>query len=101
MDQGAADGGTLLHDSRKLSGIVMAKVDQAGQLQEIERAFMVFLSRQAQHFDRQHHVVENGAPLEQDGTLKHHPDLGQWPEIGTAPPLTPPPPQPPIPPSPS
>ena len=79
MDQCAADGGSLLHASRKLSGIVMAKVDQAGQLQEIESAFVVLLSRQMQHFDRQHHVVENGAPLEQHGTLKHHPDIGQWP----------------------
>ena len=45
MDQGAADGGTLLHASRKLSRIVMAKVDQAGQLQEMESAFAVLLPR--------------------------------------------------------
>ena len=60
VHQRAADGGTLLHAARKLSGIVMAKVDQPGQLQEVERSFPALRPRQMQHFDRQHHVVENG-----------------------------------------
>jgi len=43
--------------------------------QEIEGALGALLPRQVQHFNRQHDIIENGPPLQENGALKHHADI--------------------------
>jgi hypothetical protein len=39
------------------------------------RALAGLLHVQAEHLGRQHHVLENGAPGQQDRALEHHADV--------------------------
>src|SRR5262249_61239607 len=58
MDQCAADGSALLHAAGKLRRIVMAKIRQAGQFQEIEGAGPARWSPWKQHSDPHPPAVE-------------------------------------------
>ena len=77
MHERAADGGALLHASRQLRRIVVTEGAQPSELQQTVCPLGAFGTRQAQHLDRQHYVVEYGAPLEEDRALENHPHVRQ------------------------
>ncbi len=81
VNQRAAQVGALLHAAGKLPGIFRAKSAQANQVEQalgprsVLVAVLPALALERLHdLQRQHHVVQSGAPRHQGGVLKCHAD---------------------------
>src|SRR5262249_45905579 len=85
VDEGPRERDPLLHAARQLPGVALLEALQADERQELERCGAVPLAREALRVDRQEHVVEDGAPREEDRRLEAHADVPARAGDGRAP----------------
>src|SRR5579863_4777150 len=71
LDQRADDRGALLHATREFKRIAPSEILQADQRQQIGRLLAVVRNRQPAEFNRQQHVLDNGAPRQKNRRLEH------------------------------
>jgi hypothetical protein len=75
--QRAADRYPLLHAARQLARILRLEAAEAGQLEQVAGGLAVLAHVAAQHLDGEEHVVEDGAPRQQDRMLEDEADVGE------------------------
>ena len=75
VDEGAGDRDALLHATGQLPRIPALELAQADQGEQVHRRGHEALPAQALHVDGQEHVVEDGAPREEDRGLEDHADV--------------------------
>jgi hypothetical protein len=75
VDERAGQRHALAHAARQLVGVLVLEALEAGQLEQAEGAPARRLPVEAQHLYRQHHVVEDVPPRQQDGILEDDADV--------------------------
>ena len=76
VDQGAAEGGALLHAARELVGAAGGEGLEADRAQQLAGAVEIGRARQAAQVDLQQHVAQDVAPVDQDVALEDDADVG-------------------------
>src|SRR5262249_11853351 len=77
--QRPGDGDALAHAAGQLPRMPFEQVRQPEQLEQALRAVAMSGLVQVLQLDRQHDVVKNGSPIEQDILLKDHAESRRWP----------------------
>ncbi len=85
MHHRAAQARALLHAPRQLVRIPRLEPPEPDETQKLHGALGIAHALRAEaptmllgHLERQHHVVEDGAPRQQGRVLERHPDVGAW-----------------------
>src|SRR5271166_4875408 len=73
--QRAAYRNTLPHAARQFPGVAMLEPRQAEQFERLNRLRPPFAHPEPVDFDRQEHVLQHRAPIEQDIALEHYPEI--------------------------
>ena len=76
MDQGATEGGALLHAAGELVGPPAGEPFEADGAEELAGTLQIGRALQATQVDLQEHVAEHVAPVDQDVALEDDADVG-------------------------
>src|SRR4029077_16339413 len=85
VDERALDGHPLLHPARELPRIAPLELAEADEGEQVLGRGQEPVAALALHVDGQEHVVEDGAPREQDRRLEDDADVAPWTLDGGAP----------------
>ncbi len=76
VGQRPCDGHALLLAAGQLAGVAVGQISQTDQIEQIPRTFLTLGFRRVVEFQREGHVVQHGALLEQAEVLEDHADSG-------------------------
>lgn len=79
MEQGPADGYTLLHSAGQLKRIGILKSPQASSVEEIRSACEGILARDTASLCLDQDIAKGRPPVEEHGRLKHNPHIAEGP----------------------